>query len=160
LPLSVDTYQVPDGSEAEWDIFGVAATVAVLALTSELEVVLARQFRPGPGLVLDVMPGGMVEEGEEVAAAATRELLEETGFVSDLELAGSTWLAAASRTRRWVAVGRGARRVADPSPAEGEFCEPVIVSLDRFRQQLSTEDLTDTDLGYMALDYLGLLGRR
>lgn len=161
LPLTVETYQMPDGSEAEWDIFGVPNTVGVLALTSELEVVLARQFRPGPGVVLDELPGGQVEDGEEVLAAAARELLEETGFAcSDLGLARSTWLASSSRTRRWVAVGRNARKIADPTPSEGEFCEPVVVSLERFRRQLSQGELTDPDLGYLALDYLGLLDRR
>jgi ADP-ribose pyrophosphatase len=129
LPLTVDTYRLPDGSEAEWDIFGVGAVVAVLALTPEQEVVLARQFRPGPGLVLDEMPGGVVEDGEEVLVAGARGLLEETGFASDLEPAGCTWLAGASRTRRWVAVGRDAKRILTPNPEEGEFCEPVVVPL-------------------------------
>ena len=91
-------------------------------------------------------------------AAAARELIEETGFASDLELAGSTWLAGTSRTRRSVVVGRDARRIANPNPAQGEFCEAVVVPLQRFRRQLSSGDLTDTDLGYMGLDYLGLLG--
>lgn len=158
LPLSVGTYELPDGTEADWDIYGFAAVVAVLALTPEQEVVLARQFRPGPGLVLDEMPGGIIEDGEEVLAAAARELLEETGFAADLELAGGTWLAGASRTRRWVAVGRDATRVGDPTPGEGEFCEPVVVPLVSFRRQLAAGCLTDTDLGYLALDHLGLLG--
>lgn len=54
--------------------------VNVLALTAEREVVLIRQFRPGSGEVCLEIPGGMVDPGEAPAAAAERELFEETGF--------------------------------------------------------------------------------
>ncbi len=54
--------------------------VNVVALTPEREVVLIRQFRPGVGAVRLEIPGGIVEPAEEPAAAAARELLEETGY--------------------------------------------------------------------------------
>jgi 8-oxo-dGTP pyrophosphatase MutT (NUDIX family) len=43
-------------------------------------VVLVRQWRFGIGAPTLEIPGGMVEPGEEPAAAAARELLEETGY--------------------------------------------------------------------------------
>ena len=48
--------------------------------------------------------------------------------------------------------------VAEPDPGPDEFCETVLVSLDEFRRHLRTGQLTDVDLGYLALDHLGLLG--
>lgn len=158
LRVTTRTYRLPDGTTADWDIFGPDRTVAVLALTEDGEVVLARQFRPGPGAVLDELPGGYVEPGEDVLAAGERELLEETGFAGMPELAGACWMAASSRTRRHVIVVRNARRVGAPRPDAGEFCEAVTVPLTRFRDRLRSGALTDVDLGYLALDHLHLLG--
>jgi ADP-ribose pyrophosphatase len=158
LPIMTCRYRLPDGSIADWDIFGGARSVAVLAVTPKLEVVLARQFRPGPGKVLDELPGGGVDAGEDVALAAGRELLEETGYAGRIEIAGTSWLASACRTERFVAVAHDARRVAAPATVQGEFCEVVLLPLDRFREHLRSGQLTDVDLGYLALDHLGVLG--
>ena len=51
LPVEHRRYALPDGTEAVWDIFGTPASGAILAVTEDDEVVLARQLRPGPGRV-------------------------------------------------------------------------------------------------------------
>lgn len=157
LPIVTHRYRLPDGTEADWDIFGGGRCVAVVAITDADEVVLARQYRPGPAKVLDEIPGGAVDDGEDVLAAAARELLEETGYAGELELAGTSWFASACRTQRFVAVVRQASRIAEPANEAGEFCEVVLMSLPEFRDHLRSGQLTDVDLGYLALDYLGLL---
>lgn len=55
----------------------------VIPVTPEGEVILIRQFRHGIGSVTLEVPGGMIDEGEDPALAAARELLEETGYTSD-----------------------------------------------------------------------------
>jgi ADP-ribose pyrophosphatase len=157
--LAVEThrFRMPDGSESDWDIFGKPRAVGVVAITEDEEVVLHRQFRPGPMMLLDELPGGYVEEGEDILAAAARELLEETGYAGELELAGSAWTAAACRMERFVAIAHGARKIADPTPDVGEFGEVVLVTLPEFRVHLHSGRLTDTDLGYIALAHLGML---
>ena len=157
LPVTHRRFELPDRTEVVWDVHGSPASVAVLALTDDRQVVLARQFRPGPMRVLDELPGGHVEEGEDVLDAACRELLEETGYAGVAELAGSTWLSASSRTRRHVAVITGARQVAEPSLDPGELVDVRLIGLDEFRRHLRGGELTDVDLGYLALDHLGLL---
>lgn len=150
-------YRLPDGRESDWDLLQGGRTVAVLALTPDRSILLARQFRPGPGRVLDEMPGGVVEVDEDVADAARRELLEETGYAGDVEVIARSWLCANATTVRHVAIATDCRKVAEPAPVGDEFCVPLLVSLEEFREQLRRGDLTDTDLGYMALDRLGLL---
>lgn len=155
LPVENRRYLLPDGTEAVWDIFGAPASVAILAVTERNEVVLARQFRPGPERVLDELPGGNVDAGEDVLAGAKRELLEETGYAGDCEIAGCSWLASAARTRRHVVVARNARKVAEPSPEPGEFVEVVLMDMNQFRIHLRGGELSDVDLGYLGLDHLG-----
>jgi ADP-ribose pyrophosphatase len=151
-------YARPDGTTATWDIVEDADAAAVLAFTPGGDVVLVRQFRPGPGLVLDELPGGFIEPGETPAAAAARELLEETGYRGAIEIVGSCWLMANSTRRQYVAVARDCARVGEPVLDPEELCEPVVMSFADFRRHLRTGRLTDTDLAYLALDHLGLLG--
>jgi ADP-ribose pyrophosphatase len=152
------TYDRPDGTTATWDVVEDADAAAVLAFTPAGDVVLVRQFRPGPARVLDELPGGFIEPGETPVVAAARELLEETGYRGTIEIVGSCWLMANSTRRQYIAVARDCEQVAEPELDPEELCEPVVVSYADFRRHLRTGDLTDTDLAYLALDHLGLLG--
>jgi putative hydrolases of HD superfamily len=152
------TYDLPNGSTSDWDILENADAAAVLAITRGGDVVLVRQFRPGPGRVLDELPGGLIDSGETPVEAAARELLEETGYRGTIEIVGSCWLMGNSTRRQYVAVARDCERVGQPELDAEELCETVLVSLDDFRRHLRSGQLTDVDLGYLALDHLGLLG--
>jgi 8-oxo-dGTP pyrophosphatase MutT (NUDIX family) len=60
--------------------------VNVLAITSQQEIVLIRQYRHGIGKVHYELPAGVHDRPEEsILEAAQRELLEETGYQ------GGTW---------------------------------------------------------------------
>lgn len=157
LRILTRRYVLPDGRTSSWDLIDGGQSIAVLALTDDGQVVLVRQFRPGPSAILDEMPGGHVEPGDTLAEAARKELLEETGYAGEIQIISSTWLSASATTRRHVAVARNCRRVGSPAPVGDEFCEPVLVSLARFRQSLREGSMTDVDLGYLALDHLNLL---
>ena len=52
----------------------------ILPITAAGEAVLVRQYRHGARRVTLEMPGGLIDAGEEPAAAALRECLEETGY--------------------------------------------------------------------------------
>ncbi|GAA2147377.1 hypothetical protein GCM10009826_00140 [Humibacillus xanthopallidus] len=56
LTVTTRRYAMPDEREADWDVLVGGSTVAVVAVTAANEVVLARQFRPGPGKVMLELP--------------------------------------------------------------------------------------------------------
>ncbi|GAB3743539.1 NUDIX hydrolase [Microlunatus parietis] len=157
--IRADRYRLADGTECEWDILDGPDSVAVLALTEDSRVVLARQFRPGPGVVLDELPGGGVGPGEDPAAAAARELLEETGYAGEVEVVGSTWLAGNVTRRCWTAVATRCRKVSEQELDGAEQVEVVIKELPAFHDQLRVGALTDLGHGFRALAHLGLLAR-
>ena len=57
--------------------------VTVYAVTPEEQLLLVKQFRPALGTSSLELPSGHVEAGETPAAAAARELLEETGYTAE-----------------------------------------------------------------------------
>lgn len=152
------TYGTPDGAQADWDIMIAHDSVAVVAVTDTDQVVLARQFRPGPGCVLDELPGGEFGVEESPLRAAERELAEETGYVGQVIVLGHTWQGANIARRKWAAVATGCRRVGEPQLDPSEFCEPITVSLDVFHARVQAGQLTDGWAGYVALEHLGVLG--
>lgn len=71
----------PDG-RARHPFFRIDSSdwVNVIPLTDAGGVVMVRQYRHGSGEVTLEIPGGLIDPGEDPAAAAARELLEETGY--------------------------------------------------------------------------------
>lgn len=69
------------GREHEYFHIAAGSWVNVVALTKAGELVLVRQERHGVEATTLEIPGGMVDEGEDPAEAALRELAEETGYV-------------------------------------------------------------------------------
>jgi ADP-ribose pyrophosphatase len=157
MTVVTNNYELPNGKTAEWDILICGDSIAVVALTAANQVVLVRQYRPGPQRVLDELPGGGIEPGERPAQAAARELEEETGYVGRIEIVGSTWVAGDVTRCRWAAIATDCTRLKAPSPDDGEHCEPVLMSLPDFRVHLRSGQLTNNDIGYMCLDHQGLL---
>lgn len=150
-------YQMPDGREVRFDLKLEPRCVAILALTKENEVVLAKQFRPGPNRVLLEMPGGGVEPDEDPQAAAARELLEETGYQGELQFVTASVDCAYSTLERFNFVAINCERVSEPQLDENEFVEVVTLPLDDFRALLRSGELSDVESGYLGLDFLGLL---
>ena len=110
------TYATPHGVH-ELEIKLEDETAVTLALTADRHIVLVREFRPGPEEWLLELPGGHVDDGEIPAAAAARELLEETGYRATPRPAGSMFDCAystrvATSSSPWV-------RSAWPTPPKG-----------------------------------------
>lgn len=84
LRLRIDTIEDGTGRRHEREIVEHPGAVVIAALAGE-DILLVRQFRTAVGRVLLELPAGTLERDaagvpEEPAAAAARELAEETGY--------------------------------------------------------------------------------
>lgn len=144
----------PDETEADYDILDIGTTASVVAFTKANKIVLIKIFRPGPEKVLAEIPGGFVDEGEKPEEAAKRELLEETGYSGDFEFVSTSVDDAYSNCVRFIFVAKNCKKVQRPKREFDEFMEVVEMTLEQFRNHLRSGELTDVELGYLALDHL------
>ncbi|MFF2620058.1 NUDIX hydrolase [Kitasatospora sp. NPDC058046] len=151
-------FELPDGRKEEFYLKRERPAGAVLALTPDQHVILARQYRPGPARELYELPGGFIEPGEQAAEAIARELLEETGYQGEVHAAGPYWHDAYSNALRIAFFATNCVKVAEPTPERTEFIDVVTLPLPEFRTTvLRRGEMTDTAAAYLALDCLQLL---
>jgi ADP-ribose pyrophosphatase len=131
--LRRDHVQLPTGQELDDYFVSVRADVAlVFAVTEDQHVVLVRQYKHGIGEILIELPGGVVDEDEtSPLAAAKRELLEETGYVSDdmEQLLAVCDNPTKDTNRIYYFLARNARRVATQDLDETENIEVLTTPI-------------------------------
>lgn len=82
FPVRKDVVRLPSGKIVDdYFVWESPRIVTVIPVTPEGKFVLVRQYRHAIGKLLHQFPAGAVDKGEELVAAAKRELEEETGYV-------------------------------------------------------------------------------
>ena len=150
-------YKLPNGAEADFYIKAEGPSVATLALTEHDEVILARQFRPGPNAILNELPGGFIDPGEDALTAAKREFLEETGYTGDFVFIGTCLDDAYSTMQRHCFVATNCKKVSEIQSTTTEHTELILMPFAEFRQHIKTGQMTDIEVAYLALDHLNRL---
>ena len=152
------TFILPQGNEASFDLVDGGKVVCILPLTMDNQVLLTKQFRPAQEKILIEIPGGGININENEDEAATRELLEETGYTGKLEFVGTSLQSAYSTLIRYNYVATECVKVQEPKLEDnGEPLEICFMSIPEFKKHLKSGELTDVATGYLGLDYLKLL---
>lgn len=82
--VEVHDVRLSDGRMAKREIVRHSGGACIVAIDSQDQVYLVRQFRKPYDAVLLELPAGKLEPGEDPLVCATRELQEETGMKADL----------------------------------------------------------------------------
>ena len=146
LNLRVDTVQMPRGRTATREIVEHNECVCVVPLDQDRNVVLVRQYRKCAEEELLEVPAGGMESGEAAAAAALRELQEETGSGADqLEHLATFWTTPGFCTELMHAYLATGLRPGDPDlvPDDDEVVHAVRVPLDRIPDMIRSGEIKD-----------------
>lgn len=89
-----ETAQLPDGRKVPRDKLKHPGGVVICPVLPDGKLILVQQWRYPLGHALVEFPAGKLDTGEDPAACAARELVEETGYASDcIEALGSIYTA-------------------------------------------------------------------
>ncbi len=163
LRLRADEIELPDGTIIEeYYVRESYGFVVIFAQRPDGQIVLVRQYKHGAGRAVLELPAGAIEEDEDPAHCAARELAEETGYVGEAPELVRTFLADPTNSNgsfHLYLVRRAEERVAtafDPT-------EDIAVELATPTELLAMIRDGRIEVGshvasiYTALDALGLL---
>jgi len=92
LSVLENDYELPDGKEAKgYYHLSRPDYILVIAIDKGNNVVVERNYRRGVDDFVYELPAGWVEANETVEQAATRELLEETGYAAEVKILGKIY---------------------------------------------------------------------
>lgn len=158
--ITSKTFIMPNGDVQVYDTNereGVHSA-ATIALTTDGQIIVARQFRPGPEKVMDELPGGGVEahEADDFAAAAARELREETGYVPGrLTHLGDVHKDAYTNAIHHYFLAEACTLHPDGQLLdEHEYIDVQLISIERLFENARSGLMTDTEALLLAYEYL------
>ena len=137
--VTMQDVQLPDGRIiSDWPYVHTRDYVNGLVLDSSMKVMILEGYKHGLGRSSWQVVGGYLEPGEDPLEAIKRELLEETGFVSDEWVQLGSYVVDANRH---VGVGafflaKDARQLAQPDHDDLERFDVRWVSIDEMKQAL------------------------
>lgn len=138
--------QLYDGNTATFEMLKRADTVNIIAVTPEKRIVLTKQTQPAKDPFVGML-GGRVDQGELPWDAAKRELLEESGMVSDdWELLVSQQIATKIDWAIFTFIARDCRIEKDQELDGGEKIELMFVEWDQFVEEVTKRGFLDQEL--------------
>lgn len=156
-PRYIHTYEMPNGKQAKFDITGGTSGVSIFALTKDNKVLIVTQYRPGPQCITVELPGGGINKGEGPLEAASRELLEETGYSGSEPILLGYSQHPYSQNKSFSVLITDCEKVAEQDLDDTEEVEVGDIDLDSFITDIMPGTSCDNSTVYRALAKLGKL---
>ena len=142
----IDKCELSNGNILNATVLEFSAWANIVALTKNNEVVLIRQYRHGIQEVILELPGGSVDKGETPLEAAKRELMEETGYVSDafIEVGQASPNPAIYMNRVYSFLALDVEPTGNQSAYDAGTVEVTLISLDEVIAMAKKGQLTNS----------------
>lgn len=161
--LREDTCQMPSGKIIKpYYVLEYPDWVNAVAITSEHEAILIRQYRHAAGEVVLEIPGGCIDKNETPEEAVRRELLEETGYsFNEITYLISLYAnPATGNNKTHCFLATGGRKVQEQNLDGAEEIEVETVSLEKLKELVLSNKIGQalhTSGIFYALARMGLL---
>lgn len=162
--LRVDTCELQNGTvKDDYYVLEYPDWANAIAVTTDNQLVLVRQYRHAADIISLEVPGGVIEKGEDPETGVRRELLEETGYTFDsCELIATLYPNPATSTNRtFTYLLRGGVKTAQQHLDEHEILNVEVYTIEEVRQLLAGNKIDQAlhaaalFYGLMKLDAIG-----
>jgi len=140
-----DGVELPDGTETDYHYVDESPAVVILPFTPDGDLVVIEEWRQAVDRVNRGLPAGSMEGDEEILAAASRELREETGYeAGEFEqlLTTEPSNGIANSVHHHV-VAHGCEPTADQQLDDNESIRVEVADYDEFLDSVVTDQLDD-----------------
>jgi ADP-ribose pyrophosphatase len=144
INLRLDSVVLENGNTALREVVEHPGAVGVIALKDNGDIVMVKQYRKAAEQVLLELPAGKLEQGEDPAECAARELTEETGYTAgDLRYLVSFYTSPGfSNEVLYMFLATGLRE-GENDPDDDEMVETVEISRDRAMEMILKGEIKD-----------------
>jgi len=135
---------MPDGSGHPREVVRHPGAVVILPLLDDGRICFVRNYRVAVAQTLIELPAGTLEPGEDPAAAAERELAEETGYrAGQIEHLISFWMSPGILDERMHLYVARALRPGPMALDAGEDIEPLLATWEEALGMARQGDIRD-----------------
>lgn len=145
LKIYRDNIRLPNDKTSVRLVVRHPGAACVLAVTPDDKVVLVRQWRYAVGKALLEVPAGKLDEGEDPAVCALRELAEETPYTAERVEKILHFYSASGFCDEILHIYRAINVLPNSTlqPDEDEFVETVLLTRQEVREKIASNEICD-----------------
>lgn len=145
LHIDRDQIELPNGNQHTRIVVRHPGAACILAINDDEQVILVRQWRHAAGRALLEIPAGKLDDGEDPAACALRELGEETPYTAERVEKICAFYSAPGFCNEVLHLYRAINIISNSTltPDEDELVETELFSKEQIKSMIENGDIVD-----------------